>query len=208
MAKTNISQVIERLLRPHRLLQTVYQELCLFGSPANRYAQKDNFKWTTIAKEAFAKLKATLTSSPILAQPNFTQPFTLETDASRIGIGAVLLQNAHPVAYYSKKLSARQQKQSAYSRELYAITQAIAKLRHYLLGHKFTIKTDQKSLKEFLNQSLHTPEQQQQWLPKFFGYDFIIQYKPGKENVVANALSRCMSMAISEPVNQWLQDIQ
>jgi len=177
------------------------------ATPLTDMLKKDNFKWTTAAEDAFMKLKEALTSSPVLALPNFTQPFTLETDASGIGIGAVLLQQAHPVAYCSKKLSTRQQKQSAYARELYAITQAIAKFRHYLLGHKFTIKIDQKSLKELLDQSLHTPEQQQ-WFPKFLGYDFTIQYKPGKENVVVDALSRCMSMAIFEPVNQWLQDIQ
>ena len=165
--------------------------------------KKDNFKWTIAAEEALAKLKEALTSSTVLSLPNFTQPFTLETDASGMGIGVVLLQNAHVVAYYSKKLFSRQHKQSAYSRELYAITQAISKFRHYLLG---TLKTDQKSLKELLDQSLHTLEQQQ-WLPKFLGFDFTIQYKLGKENVVADALSRCMSMAISLPVNQWLQDI-
>ena len=127
------------------------------ATPLTDMLKKDNFKWTTAAEDAFMKLKEALTSSPVLALPNFTQPFTLETDASGIGIAVVLLQQAHPVAYYSKKLFARQQKQSAYARELYAITQAIAKFRHYLLGHKFTIKTDQKSLKELLDQSLHTP---------------------------------------------------
>jgi len=78
------------------------------ATPLTDMLKKDNFKWTTAAENAFVKLKKALTSSPVLALPNFTQPFTLETYASGIGIGAVLLQQAHPVAYYSKKLSARQ----------------------------------------------------------------------------------------------------
>lgn len=98
------------------------------------------------------------------------------------------------------------QKQSAYTREFYAITEALAKFRHYLLGHKFIIKADQKSLKELVEQRLQTPEQQQ-WLPKFLGFYFTIQYKSGKENVPADALSRSIMMAWSEPTNQWLKKV-
>jgi len=68
-----------------------------------------------------------------------------------------------------------------------AIMEAIAKSRHYLLGHKFIIKTDQKSLKSLTDQVVHTPEQQN-WLHKLIGYDFTIEYKPGKENEVADLI--------------------
>ncbi|MCH90884.1 hypothetical protein A2U01_0011807, partial [Trifolium medium] len=101
----------------------------------------------------------------------------------------------------------RRQKQSAYIRELLAITEALAKFRHYLLGHQFIIKTDQKSLKELLEQSLHTPEQQA-WLHKFVGFDFKIEYKPGKENIAADALSRVMMLSWSEPQSQLLHDLR
>jgi hypothetical protein len=75
-----------------------------------------------------------------------------------------------------------------------------------LLGHKFIIKTDQKSLKELLEQTLQTLEQQQ-WLPKFLGYDFTIQYNPGKENILADALLRSFMLAWSVPQHTWLQQI-
>jgi len=123
-----------------------------------------------------------MTSTPVLAIPNFKEPFILETNASGMGIGVVLYQGHHPIAYFSKKWSARMQHQSAYIREFYAITETIAKSRHYVLGHKFIIKTDHQSLKVLLEQNLQIPEQQQ-WLPKFLGCDFTIQYKPGRENI-------------------------
>ena len=121
----------------------------------------------------------------------------METDASGIGVGVVLSQMQHPIAYFSKKLNVRMQKQSAYAREFFAITKAIAKFRHYLLGHKFVIKTDQKSLKSLTDQVVHTPEQQN-WLHTLIGYDFTIEYKSGKENVAADSLSRSFMMAISQ----------
>lgn len=152
-------------------------------------------------------LKKAITEAPVLSLPDFSQPFILETDASGIGVGAVLGHNGHPIAYYSKKLAPRMQKQSAYTRELLAITEALAKFRHYLLGNKFIIRTDQRSLKSLMDQSLQTPEQQA-WLHKFLGYDFKIEYKPGKDNQAADALSRMFSLAWSEPHSLFLDELR
>ncbi|MCI32671.1 enzymatic polyprotein, partial [Trifolium medium] len=116
--------------------------------------------WSSAAQSSFEALKHAMTTAPVLALPNFAQPFVLETDASGLGIGAVLSQQGHPIAYFSKKLGPTVQKQSAYLREFRAIIEAMAKFRHYLLGHKFIIRTDQQSLKALLDQSLQTPEQQ------------------------------------------------
>ncbi|WVY92216.1 hypothetical protein V8G54_037730 [Vigna mungo] len=151
--------------------------------------KKDSFGWDDTATTAFQELKKRIIAAPVLALPNFSKPFILETDASGHDIGAVLSQDCHPIAYFSKKLSPRMQKQSVYTREFYAISEAIAKLKHYLLGHKFIIRTDQKSLRSLNDQSLQTPEQQT-WLPKLLGYDFTIEYKPDKENIPADSLSR------------------
>ncbi|KAF7801788.1 Retrotransposable element Tf2 [Senna tora] len=98
-------------------------------------------------------------------------------------------QQGHPVAYFSKKLSHKLSKASAYVRELYAITQAVMKWRHYLLGRKFTIKTDHKSLKELMHKVVQTPEQQF-YLSKMLGFNFDLVYRTGRTNLVADALSR------------------
>ena len=97
------------------------------ASPLTDMLKQDNFLWTPEAKLAFETLKHALTSTPILALPNFSTPFEIETDASTRGIGAILSQNGHPLAFFSKKLSPRMTQASTYVRELYAITQAVAR---------------------------------------------------------------------------------
>ncbi|KAL4386192.1 hypothetical protein GQ457_09G013260 [Hibiscus cannabinus] len=149
----------------------------------------ETFEWTSTAQDAFDILKTTLCNAPILRLPCFEKVFYMETDASGIGIGAVLTQDKHPLAYFSQKLSPRMQNAPAYHREMYAITKAVGKWRQYLLGRKFIVYTDQKALRELTHQTIQTPEQQR-WLNKLIGYDFEIQYRPGKSNTVADALSR------------------
>lgn len=121
--------------------------------------------------------------------PDFSKPFSLETDASIFYVGVVLLQEGHPISYFSKKLFPRMQKASTYVRELFVITSTIAKWRHYLLGTKFYIYTDQQSLKNLMQQVIQTPKQRY-YLTKLLGYNYEILYKPGKSNAAADALSR------------------
>ena len=123
--------------------------------------------------------------------PNFEQEFELECDASGLGIGAILMQSRKPVAYFSKALSSRNVTKSAYKRELMAVALAIQHWRPYLLGRKFTVYSNQKSLKQLLQQRITTGSQQN-WLAKLLGYNFEIAYKPGLENKGADALSRSM----------------
>jgi hypothetical protein len=130
-----------------------------------------------------------MTEAPTLQLPDFHKPFTLETDASGTAMGAVLMQDSHPIAFFSQPFCPRLQRSSTYIRELHAITTAVKKWRQYLLGHPFTIFTDHQSLKELLSQVIQTPEQHI-YLAKLMGYDYTIQFKSGKSNVVADALSR------------------
>lgn len=99
------------------------------------------------------------------------------------------MQRDHPIAFFSKPFCPRLLRASTYVRELHAITTAVRKWRQYLLGHPFIILTDHKSLKELMSQVVQTPEQQI-YLSKLLGYDYTIQYKVGKSNIVADALSR------------------
>lgn len=124
-----------------------------------------------------------------LTLPDFTKSFEVTTDASNIAIGVVLSQEDRPITFFSKRLCPRMQASSAYVQELFSITESVKKWRQYLIGKKFRIFTDQRSLKHLLSQVVQTPEQYK-WATKLLGYDFEIIYKPGKENIVADALSR------------------
>lgn len=157
--------------------------------PLTDLLRKDHFVWSEAASVAFNQLKQSLSSSPVLALPDFNKPFVVETDASGSGIGAVLMQEHHPIAYISRMLSPRQQALSVYERELLAVVFAVQKWSSYLMHKHFIIKTDQKSLKFLLDQAITTPFQHM-WIAKLLGYNYEIQYKQGKENVAADALSR------------------
>lgn len=97
------------------------------AQPLTKLIGIDRFKWDQGADEAFQTLKAALVTLPILAFPDFTRPFILETDASGLAIGAVLIQENRPLAFFSKQLSPSMKKASTYARELFAITEAVGK---------------------------------------------------------------------------------
>lgn len=156
----------------------------------------NSFTWTPKTQAAFENLKQAMTHLPTLTLPDFTKPFEVTTDASILVVGAVLSQESRPLAFFSKKLTPRLSASSTYVCELYALTESIKRWRQYLLGSTFKIFTDHKRIKCLMTQTIQTPEQQK-WLTKLVGFNYEIHYKPGKENVVADALSR-----IDEPPNE------
>lgn len=158
------------------------------AKPLTDLLKKDNFIWNDAATVAFDSLKTALSTTPVLALPDFKKPFVIETDASNNGIGAVLMQDNHPICYISRTLGPRHQSLSVYEKELLAVVHAVQAWNSYLSHDLFIIKTDQRSLKYLLDQKVTTPFQHL-WLSKLMGFSFVIQYKQGKDNVVADALS-------------------
>ena len=108
--------------------------------------------------DAFAALKQAMVQAPVLKLLDFTSDFVIETDASNVVIGAVLTQQGHPIAYFSKKLGPKLRAFSTYIKELHAIVDVVYKWREYLLGRFFVIRTDHKSIKELLQQVIQTPD--------------------------------------------------
>ncbi|KAL0329017.1 UNVERIFIED_CONTAM: Retrovirus-related Pol polyprotein from transposon [Sesamum radiatum] len=125
----------------------------------------------------------------VLALLDFSKEFIIDTDASGERIGAVLQQQGRPTTYISKALTGKKLSLSVYEKEMMAIVVAVQKWRPYLIGRHFTIKTNHQSLKYLLEQRISTPSQQK-WLSKLMGYEYTINYKKGKGNVVVDALSR------------------
>ena len=159
------------------------------AAPLTTLLKKDAFSWTPEATKAFEKLKDAMCRAPVLATPDFTKTFIIECDASGNGIGAVLMQDGRPIAFESRPIKGKNLLKPIYEKEMLAILHALKQWRPYLLGRHFKVKTDHDSLKYFLEQRLSS-EEQQKWVTKMLGYDFEIIYKKGKQNVVADALSR------------------
>lgn len=170
------------------------------------------FVWTPEVHESFEQFKKALASAPVLALPDFTKPSVIETDASEIGIGAVLSQDKHPIAYMSKALGPRTRGLSTYEKECLAILLAIEHWRSYLQYAEFTILTDHKSLMNLTDQRLHTPWQQKAYT-KLLGLQFKICYKKGIHNEAADARSRCdhnsslevVAISVCKPT--WLEEV-
>jgi hypothetical protein len=154
------------------------------------------FVWTSEHGTAFALLKSALSSALVLGLPNFTKQFAIETDASGAGVGAILLQNSHPLAYVSKPLGVKNMGLSAYEKEYLAILLAVDHWRSYLQHGTFLIFMDQRSLTRLNEQCLKTPWQQHVFT-KLLGLQYQVVYKQGSNNGAADALSRCPHSPIS-----------
>lgn len=151
-----------------------------------------------------------MATTPVLALPNFSEIFEVETDASDSGIGAVLMQKGQPIAFLSKALGVTHKHTSIYEKEFLALIMAVERWRQYLQRQEFIIKTDHKSLAYLSEQNLHS-ELQRKAMTRLMGMQFNIVYKKGKENMVADALSRVGHMmalqAVSTVQPLWIQEV-
>lgn len=150
--------------------------------PLNDLLKKGTvFVWTSVHEQAFQALKHALITAPVLSLLDFSKPFCVEIDASGSGIGAVLTQAGHPLAYLSKTLSPHSQGLSAYEKEYLAILLALEHWRCYLQHAEFTILTHHKSLAQLSEQRLHTPWQQKVFT-ELIGLQYHILYHQGSKN--------------------------
>ena len=136
------------------------RHFAIIARPLSDLLKKNTiFVWTVDHQAAFDALKTALSSAPVLATPDFSKPFCLETDACANGIGAVLMQSGHPLAFISKPLGPKTAGLSTYEKEYLAILLAVEQWRSYLQHAEFTIFTDQRSLVHLTDQRLNTPWQ-------------------------------------------------
>jgi hypothetical protein len=158
------------------------------AAPLMALLKKECFAWDNAATAAFSALKAAVTSAPVLAKPDFSKAFTVECNASTFGFGAVLVQEGHPVVFFSRLVAPRHRSLAAYERELIGLVQAVRHWSPSLWGRRFVVKIDHYSLKYLLDQRLATIPQHH-WAGKLLGFYFVVEYRSGATNVVADALS-------------------
>ena len=162
-------------------------------SDLTRKGQPNKVQWGEAQERAVLTLQERLLKKPILKLPDHQKPFNLRTDASNCGLGASLMQELndklYPVAYASKKVSSAECKYSTLERECLAIAWEMTKFRLYFAGKPFILQTDHKPL-SYLNQAKFQNDRIMRWALALQGYDYKVVSIPGKDNVVADYLSR------------------
>jgi hypothetical protein len=148
-----------------------------------------DFEWDNDCEVSFQTLKHKLVNAPIWSLSESGKRFTVYTDASRIDLGCVLMQDGKVIAYGSRQLKKHERNYPTHDLELAAVVFALKSWRHYLYGETCDIYTDHKSLKYIFTQR-ELNMRQRRCLELIMDYDLTIQYHPGKANVIADALSR------------------
>lgn len=164
--------------------------------PLSALLRKDAvWNWTAECNQAFEGIKTSLTEAPILALADQDKPFSVVCDASDFAIGCALLQTddegkERVISYQSRQLKSAERNYPVHDKELLAMKYALVKFRVYLLGSKpFVIYTDHASLRTAVK-TPHLSQRMARWLSYFSEYNFTVEYKPGKANHLADALSR------------------
>ena len=175
-------------------------KFAVIAAPLHALTKKNAvFCWTKECECAFQKLKDLLVSAPVLAYPQFgaSQSFILETDASMVGLGAILSQEqsdgtVHPVAYASRSLDKHERNYGISELETLGLVWAVRYFRHYILGHPCTVYTDHVACLSILNTNKPSGKLAR-WALTIQEMDLTIKHKPGKANSNADALSRNIS---------------
>ena len=162
----------------------------MIAASMTRLFQKNvKYEWSEKCQRSFEEIKAFLTEAPMLTQPTCGKEYVIYSDASLNGLGCVLMQEAKVVAYASRQLKPHEKNYPTHDLELAAIAFALKIWRHYLYGEKCFIYTDHKSLK-YLPSQRELNLRQRRWMELIKDYECVIDYHPGKANVVVDALSR------------------
>jgi hypothetical protein len=193
MPPQNVSQV-RSFLGLARFYRQIVKDFSIVVAPINKLTKKEvPFKWGEAQQKAFEELKTKLTTATVLALPDFGKTFEIECDTSGIGIGGVLMQERRPIAYFGEKLSGPTLNYSVYDKELYALVRSLETWQHYLFPKEFVIHSDHETLKHLKGQ-LKLNRRHAKCCEFIESFPYIVKYKKGKDNVVANALCRRHSL--------------
>lgn len=184
---------VQRFLGMATYLAKFIPNFSQLAAPLRVLLEKNTaWHWDMPQQTSFAKLKQVITNAPILKYYDVNKDVTIQVDASPNGLGAVLLQDERPVAYASRSLSQAQQNYAQIEKEMLAITFGCERFHDYIFGKKLvTVHSDHKPLEFILKKPLYqAPQRLQRMILRTQKYSINVQYKPGKEVVIADTLSR------------------
>lgn len=179
------------------------KEFAAVAKPLTLLTQKSvSFEWSPAAQSAFESLKLSLLSPPVLAYPDQSREFLLDTDASDVAIGAVLSQKDVQgrevvIAYGSSTLSKSQRNYTATNRECYAVVYFCEAYRHYLLGKRFTLRTDHAAL-VWLSSFKSPDGMMARWIERLSVFDYCVVHRPGRQHINADTMSRLPELSVAE----------
>ena len=194
MAKPVTKKDVRTFLGMTRYYRRYIRDYATIADPLTELTKKNQpevVKWTPAAEMAYSTLKNTLTSATVMSNLDPTKTFVIQTDASDIGVGAVLSQGQEdrPIAYFSQKLLEREQKYSVVEKECLAVVLGIRAFEVYLLGRSFVLQTDHRALK-WLQSFKEKNSRLARWSLALQPFNFVVQHRKGTENANADALSR------------------
>lgn len=190
-APKNVTQ-LQEFLGMVQYLSPFIRGLSDLTAPLRELQKKDvDFQWHSSYQAAMDRIKAAIIDDATLRYFDVNKEVTIQVDASQVGLGAVLLQEGKPVAYASKALTPTEQRYANIEREMLAVVFGAEKFHNYVYGRHFTIESDHKPLEAITKKALaDTPVRLQRMLLRMQGYDYTLNYKQGKEVLIADALSR------------------
>ena len=192
---------VERILDTIIYLAKFIPNMSTITQPIREILKSDvTFHWEDPRKNAFDKIRKILSEQPVLMYYDVSQPVTISCDASQSGLGAVLLQNAKPVAYASRALTDAETHYAQIEKELLAVVFTFNKFHQYTYGKEVRVESDHKPLEAITKKRLAAaPPRLQRMLLQLQRYTFTLTYKPGKDMTLADALSRAYLDNVSTP---------
>lgn len=201
---SNLKQ-LRRLLGMTSWYRRFIPDFATVAEPWTRLLKKGaRWEWGGDQDRALSQVRESLTTAPVLACPDFEQPFVLQTDASSVGLGAVLTQTLQGeervIAYASRALAGPETRYSVTEQECLAVVWAIRRFRPYLEGYKFTVITDHSSLR-WLHNLKNPTGRLARWALELLEYDYAVEYRKGTLHSVPDALSRMFEGESPSAVN-------
>ena len=186
---TNVSKV-RSFLGLAGYYRNFVERFSKIATPLTNLLKKDHkFEWSDTCQHSFEELRQRLMTTPVLELPSGKDGYVVYSNASRQGLGCVLMQDGRVIAYSSRQLKKHEQNYSTHDLKIVAVVYALKMWRHYLYGVPYLIFTNHKSLQYIFTQK-ELNLRQHRWLELIKDYDCTIEYHPGKANVVADALSQ------------------
>ena len=195
---------VERLLGTVNYLAKFVPHMSAVIEPIRSLLRKDvEFMWSNPREKAFNKIKYVLSQQPVLKCFDVKKPITVHCDASKFGLGAVLTQDDKRVSFASRSMTEAETRYAQIEKELLSVVFALERFHQFTYGQHILVENDHRPLEQIVKKKLcSAPPRLQCMLLRLQRYNFTLKYKPGKELIVADMLSRACTSDINSSTEE------